>query len=1031
MGIEFAFKPSPTSRLRLLAIQNLRNIDIKYSFKLQEGLDPSVGSLVSMVSNNLVDSFIMEIGSMVANAQAAADEDRMRKAEIRAHLPPDIPQDVEIIEVNSEDDIDFEAIRRNMQARKEVTERLAKEDFVQSLWKETAEESSSPPSSSSSESTSYHTSVTIPAVSRQEQTVEYKNQVLRFDDEDVSVITDSSEPSLYVSRTDVPDSSTTSLRQESSDRHIGTTVGDTSTAAQGADVQEMDSEEGNLLFKWDQLPHEENTPYRTEVVITFLQQWAKGMAKKGIGIDAENVDHGVQLSFVGTSDVKLLIMAKASSAGDMVRVFSREEITIGNESVHMVSRWQGPMRNLLDELLGELRKLDVAAVDGFAVAAVAPTASLPYSRPSSHSGSDNNPLHNQADSQRETTILVDEQTSARADAQMINISSSSSRSDGSSTFTASDNNSMKNQDYELHLDSIDEVERAFQLAKETLGHIEEPSSSSSSSRSHLESANGGGVRRHAVTATRAQEAGVNLDKFEGDSVQSEAVRQLKRIMQRSREQGFYSVLEKYHNEDAEEEDREEEEAKVHDDDEHSVKDQRKKQQKRKEKEEKVDLDDLFRMGREISQLNLEAILDRPSNDPFFETAEDLKQPPAQFPVILDDKKLQADLLSGEKIDIFQGPQGYYQEKNTINPRNLLSGDRSGTAQDQDAAISKLQEHFRIVDQAAWDLDAQRLEFLVTEMQRAPVEMQALVLDGFRDLLLSDNILPLLQQANQQESSTEVRQLYSLIVDKSVQLHTELAALMQQETVRHLETISQICEVARSFQADDLQFLERMDALKPKFDTQLLGYLSYAIKEEETRLRKKQAELNLPVFEASRWLKVLTILHQGVLAEFETRYAPLLEMVLLIIRFHDTSIRRAIFERFVAITAPTDLGFLRQLALNMVERILSGNDPEILRILPHQHPRMLQVVGFFRQEIDDLLSEDIIAERVAAYSDYLEKTTGQVMELRHRNPAIQDELEMLERLVHETAMRGVSKTTSGSSKKVETGILGPPSGAGML
>ena len=65
-----------------------------------------------------------------------------------------------------------------------------------------------------------------------------------------------------------------------------------------------------------------------------------------------------------------------------------------------------------------------------------------------------------------------------------------------------------------------------------------------------------------------------------------------------------------------------------------------------------------------------------------------------------------------------------------------------------------------------------------------------------------------------------------------------AMQLKTESVRHLETIQDICEIAAKYQHDELKFLERMDYMKPRFDTSLLAYLTFAIAEEEATLKKK-------------------------------------------------------------------------------------------------------------------------------------------------------------------------------------------------
>ena len=53
----------------------------------------------------------------------------------------------------------------------------------------------------------------------------------------------------------------------------------------------------------------------------------------------------------------------------------------------------------------------------------------------------------------------------------------------------------------------------------------------------------------------------------------------------------------------------------------------------------------------------------------------------------------------------------------------------------------------------------------------------------------------------------------------------------------LHTHINVCiQVAVTYQQDELKFLERMDYLKPRFDTSLLAYLNFAIAEEELKMK---------------------------------------------------------------------------------------------------------------------------------------------------------------------------------------------------
>lgn len=195
------------------------------------------------------------------------------------------------------------------------------------------------------------------------------------------------------------------------------------------------------------------------------------------------------------------------------------------------------------------------------------------------------------------------------------------------------------------------------------------------------------------------------------------------------------------------------------------------------------------------------------------------------------------------------------------------------------------------------------------------------------------ILPLINVITTSvEENYDTRLLYNKISKHTILVTTELIQLMNEESMKHLQTIYDICDIAVRYQQgfklyfytiiftvskslstsiDEMQFLERLDYLKPKFDTALLSYLNYAINEEMLVIKRSGSD---PVKFPSNWLLILKIVLQGVLAEFETRYERLLEPLLLVVRFEQEEIRTNLLRRFINITAPMDLQYMKTLGI---------------------------------------------------------------------------------------------------------------------
>jgi hypothetical protein len=246
-------------------------------------------------------------------------------------------------------------------------------------------------------------------------------------------------------------------------------------------------------------------------------------------------------------------------------------------------------------------------------------------------------------------------------------------------------------------------------------------------------------------------------------------------------------------------------------------------------------------------------------------------------------------------------------------------------------------------------------------------------------------------------------------------------------MRHLQTIQDICEIAADYQQDEEKFLTRMQYMKPRFDTAFLAFLNYAMGEESTRMRQAGVD---PTAAPSEWLKVLLIVKQGVVAEFEARYRQLLEPLLLVARFDAGPLRSDIFRRFVAITPAMELPYLKALALNMIEGILAqddGSTPGLAHpstnnptgasaqgvfayssaqrsATPLPDPRLVPRMLTLRADVDAYLSDDVIRDRIATFREEV-RAQGQDIVVRHRNPVMQDELETARELAQQQQVRG--------------------------
>jgi hypothetical protein len=188
------------------------------------------------------------------------------------------------------------------------------------------------------------------------------------------------------------------------------------------------------------------------------------------------------------------------------------------------------------------------------------------------------------------------------------------------------------------------------------------------------------------------------------------------------------------------------------------------------------------------QLQLQEILSRPPPD----GVEDLDRPPTTLPMDF----AAAGLEKG--IDIFEGPSAF------LSPAtSSLLGQQ---AQQPGASYAHIIA-FRPEELAQ---DSKRLDLLLADLARADESMHELVLDSFRDLLLSGSFMYLMRNLNQTLVDESSRLLCAKVINKATTLTAELGALVKTESVRHLQTIHDICDVAATYQQDEVRFLEEMD-----------------------------------------------------------------------------------------------------------------------------------------------------------------------------------------------------------------------------
>ena len=679
---------------------------------------------------------------------------------------------------------------------------------------------------------------------------------------------------------------------------------------------------------------EESGIHSDEYIVNFIQSFSQDFCGAGIGINLDFTDNGCELKFppTGSTTLRLQVVPVATSSHD------------DNDD-------RGMTWSIQSEILRVPRDVD------------------------SNSSSNSNSSIEEEEEIRLIDSAVKNIESRLCDTlNTVDFSFLSTKTDDNIFTTA------PASDFEYDDVEVTDIDSSF--LKDTKPSSTSPPFPASPMRQKQKSPQET-RRRDPKVVEKAKEFNLNLENFEGKGLEEQAVQQLNDMMNNKKRDGFLSIIKPLNdNKDTSKSSSSTVTVTAGNGDSMNV------TPNSKEEREK-----LFQDGVELSKQTWMEMLER-DYEKYPESVADLLKPPTKLPVNLEAAGYEegVDILAGPPVP----PEGRTIPASSLVGQQLAAGnltaaDLGTTDSDSSIEVPKTGDSealLRPKNMKRWEQDRVSLQLLVGELSRYAGEdnLQKQILTAYKDLLLSDNLLYLLREESNSNLDHTDRLILQQISEAAAAVTLELGALAKTESVRHLETIHDICETAFALQHDEDSFLNRLDVLKTQFDTELLGYLQFAIEEEKRSLIAAGGD---PTTMPSRWLQVLQIIHQGVIAEFEARYDRLLEPLLLHLRFDQPIIRSNLFQRFVNMTPPLDLRYMRELAINMANNILnnpslnSNTNPELLEL----EPKMKQLLI----DVECHLSEEIVEEKTEEFIKDAESRGTKVM-FHHRNPVIQAQIE---------------------------------------
>ena len=273
----------------------------------------------------------------------------------------------------------------------------------------------------------------------------------------------------------------------------------------------------------------------------------------------------------------------------------------------------------------------------------------------------------------------------------------------------------------------------------------------------------------------------------------------------------------------------------------------------------------------------------------------------------------------------------------------------------------------------------RLQMLLDELVSQPEERLEEIALNYKDLLLSDNFIDLVRerlyamaqrdlkarQDGQEDLFKDIHARERAIMMNLVQLAQglikEAQALGAELEVSMLEIIRSICEVAMdpSHTTEEETATALTDAvrdMRPLLDEAFVGYLKYAIAEEEAKL-ERQGVVDDP--EYNRWLFVLKIVQEGVYAELSRGVKRYIDHIGYVLRMKTKAERRDLLAKLIEVMPTMDVRPFVKVVGNIVSSLgtsVKGDFSDGV-ILGEMTNKLLQL----QRDVEDILPPERINE----------------------------------------------------------------------
>jgi len=321
-----------------------------------------------------------------------------------------------------------------------------------------------------------------------------------------------------------------------------------------------------------------------------------------------------------------------------------------------------------------------------------------------------------------------------------------------------------------------------------------------------------------------------------------------------------------------------------------------------------------------------------------------------------------------------GVTRYYVNKKELSQKQVANMNK---------IVTEAAEIGLIPDPVKLQADRNKLDILLAELSSQPTERYQQITDEYRDLLLSDNFVPIVKTILSQKTLTDPKTKANLtrLIQSASLLLKEAQALGAELETMQLEVIRSICSVAMSPQhqtqeAQAQALTDKVKELRPLLDETFVAYLKYAVAEEEAKLARRGL-LHDP--EANSWLFVLKIIREGVYAELAKSVNRYLEHIWYVLRMPTKKERRLLLQKLVDDMPSMDVRPFVRVVDDIVASLGQTVKGEFDNgdVLGGMTVELMQL----KRDLKDILPQERINEMARAADDWMEEKRQMIQDQR--------------------------------------------------